>query len=77
MGRFKITTFSDVGDTRRSLFGAALMGIGGVMALGCTIGQAITGVSTLAIGSFLTFPAIVMGGIAGMKRMEAILMAEA
>jgi hypothetical protein len=77
MGRFKLTTFSDVGDTRRSLFGAALMGVGGVMALGCTIGQGVTGVSTLAIGSFLTFAAIVAGGIAGMKRMEAIMMREA
>lgn len=76
MGRFQFTTFSNVADTKRSLFGAALMGIGGVIALGCTVGQAITGVSTLALGSFLTFAAIVTGGFAGMKRMEQILMAE-
>lgn len=50
------------------------MGIGGVMGLGCTIGQGITGVSTLAMGSFLTFAAIVAGGIIGIKRMEAIRM---
>ena len=62
MGRFRITTFSDTGDTLRNLMGAALMGLGGVMALGCTIGQGITGVSTLALGSFLTFAAIVAGG---------------
>ena len=77
MGRFQISTFASVGDTRRSLFGAALMGVGGVMALGCTVGQAITGISTLALGSFLTFAAIVAGGMAGMKRMEAILLEEA
>lgn len=76
MGRFKLTTFASVGDTQRSLFGAALMGIGGVMALGCTVGQAITGISTLALGSFLTFAAIVAGGIIGMRRIEAILMEE-
>ena len=76
MGRFRLTTFSDIGDTKRNLYGAVLMGIGGVMALGCTVGQAITGVSTLALGSFLTFAGIVIGGIVGMKRMEAILMAE-
>ena len=76
MGRFQVSTFASIGDTRRSLFGATLMGIGGVMALGCTVGQAITGVSTLALGSFLTFAAIVAGGMAGMKRMEAILMDE-
>ena len=39
MGRFRIATFSDAGDTLRNLAGAALMGLGGVMALGCTIGQ--------------------------------------
>ena len=76
MGRFRFSTFTDVADTRRNLYGAVLMGIGGVLALGCTVGQAITGVSTLALGSFLTFAAIVVGGIYGMKRMEAILMAE-
>ena len=52
------------------------MGVGGVLATGCTVGQAITGVSTLALGSYLTFAAIVAGGVCGMKRMEAILMAE-
>lgn len=76
MGRFQLSTFSNIGDTKRSLFGAALMGIGGVMALGCTVGQAITGISTLAIGSFLTFGAIVIGGILGMKKLEASLMDE-
>lgn len=77
MGRFAVTTFSDKGDTVRSLFGAALMGVGGVMALGCTVGQGITGLSTLAIGSFITFAAIVAGGVYGMKVFERILMAEA
>lgn len=77
MGRFRLTTFSDPGDTVRNLMGATLMGIGGVLALGCTIGQAITGVSTLAIGSFLTFAAIVTGGIHGLRTLERWLMAEA
>jgi uncharacterized membrane protein YedE/YeeE len=76
MGRFQFTTFSDKGDTLRNLVGAALMGVGGVLALGCTVGQAITGVSTLAIGSFLTFAAIVAGGVWGMKLLERWLMAE-
>lgn len=76
MGRFRLTTFTDIADTRRNLYGAVLMGIGGVMALGCTVGQAITGVSTLALGSYLTFAGIVIGGRYGMKRMEEILMAE-
>ena len=77
MGRFRWSTFSDVGDTTRCLFGAVLMGIGGVFALGCTVGQAITGVATLAAGSFLTFAAIVAGGMYGMKKLEQVLAGEA
>jgi uncharacterized membrane protein YedE/YeeE len=72
MGRFRVATFSGTGDTLRTLGGAALMGIGGVMALGCTVGQAITGVSTLALGSFLTFGAIVAGGFYGLRVLERI-----
>ncbi len=74
-GRFCLTGFADSADTYRSLIGGALMGSGGVIALGCTIGQAVTGVSTLALGSFLAFGAIVLGGIAGLKFLEHQLMA--
>jgi len=73
MGRFHLTTFSDVGDTLRNLAGAALMGVGGVMALGCTVGQAVTGVSTLAVGAFLTFAAIVIGGFQGLRLLERLI----
>jgi hypothetical protein len=75
MGRFGFSTFSDKGDTLRNLGGAALMGVGGVMALGCTVGQAITGVSTLAVGSFLTFAAIVAGGFWGLRVLERRILA--
>ncbi len=77
MGRFRLLTFSDPGDTVRSLLGAAMMGIGGVMALGCTVGQGITGVSTLALGSFVTLAAIVAGAVVGLKALERWLMSEA
>jgi hypothetical protein len=43
------------------------MGFGGVTALGCTIGQGISGLSTLALGSFITFASIVAGCAATMK----------
>ena len=69
-GNLRLATFSDASDTLRNLFGAVLMGIGGVLALGCTLGQAVTGVSTLAMGSMLAFVAIVAGGVAGVKTME-------
>jgi hypothetical protein len=70
MGRFRLTTFADVDDTVRNLTGAAMMGIGGVMALGCTVGQAVTGISTLALGSLLSFGAIVAGGFLGLQLLE-------
>ena len=43
------------------------MGFGGVTALGCTIGQGLSGVSTLALGSFLAVGAIVAGCVAALK----------
>jgi uncharacterized protein len=76
MGRFRVSTFSDTNDTLRSMLGAALMGTGGVMALGCTVGQAVTGVSTLGVGSFLTFASIVIGGRQGLGVLERILLAD-
>lgn len=69
-GRLKLATFFDPQDTVRNLFGAVLMGIGGVLALGCTVGQAVTGTATLAAGSFLVFAALVGGGVIGLKTME-------
>jgi uncharacterized protein len=76
MGRLRITTFADAGDTVRNLTGAALMGVGGVMALGCTVGQSVTGVSTLALGSLVTFAAIVAGGLLGLRLLERWIGAE-
>ena len=77
MGRFRLAGFSDTGDMMRNLSGAALMGVGGVLALGCTVGQAITGVSTLALGSLLTFAAIIAGGFWGLRVLERQIMASA
>ena len=54
-------------DTANHVVGGMLMGFGGVTALGCTIGQGLTGFSTLALGSILTFLAIVAGAALTMK----------
>lgn len=64
---FRIEWFFDVKDFVTHLIGAILMGFGGVLALGCTIGQGITGVSTLAIGSIATLFAIIFGSALTMK----------
>ena len=66
-GNFRIEWFAGGGDFVRHLMGGLLMGIGGVLSLGCTFGQAITGASTLALGSFITFAAIVLGAALTMK----------
>jgi uncharacterized protein len=64
---FRWEGFRDAEDTANHIVGGMLMGFGGITALGCTIGQAITGFSTLALGSIMTFIAIVAGSAATMK----------
>ncbi|MBT9477783.1 YeeE/YedE family protein [Polaromonas sp.] len=64
---FRWEGFRDVQDTANHLVGATLMGVGGVAAMGCTIGQGLSGISTLSATSFVAVAAIVMGCIAGLK----------
>jgi hypothetical protein len=64
---FRWEGFASVEDLANHLIGAALMGFGGVTALGCTIGQGLSGVSTLAVGSILTLLAIVGGCLAAIR----------
>lgn len=65
--RFRWEGFADIGDTRAHMLGAVLMGFGGVTAMGCTIGQGVTGVSTLALGSFMALGAMMLGCWATLK----------
>ena len=64
---FRIEWFASLGDFANHFIGAILMGFGGTLALGCTIGQGVTGVSTLAAGSFITLVAIIFGSAMTMK----------
>ena len=66
-GKFRWEGFRNAEDTGMHMLGGLLMGFGGITALGCTIGQGISGFSTLALGSILTFAAIVAGSAATMK----------
>jgi uncharacterized membrane protein YedE/YeeE len=68
-GKFRLEGFASLDDLRQQLLGAVLMGFGGVTAIGCTIGQGLTGLSTLAIGSFIAVGAIVAGSVATLKYM--------
>ena len=64
---FRWEGFRDAEDTAYHIVGGVLMGFGGITALGCTIGQAVTGFSTLALGSIITFISIVAGSALTMK----------
>jgi len=66
-GKFRLETFSDRSDMVRHMVGGVLMGFGGVLALGCTIGQGITGMSTLALGSLMALISIIFGSALTMK----------
>lgn len=59
-GRLRLERHRRPQDLVRSILGGALLGVGGVLALGCTVGQGITGVSTLALGSLLATAATVL-----------------
>jgi hypothetical protein len=65
--QFRWEGFASMEDLRTQLIGAVLMGFGGVTAIGCTIGQGLSGVSTLAVGSFIALTGIVGGAVATMK----------
>jgi hypothetical protein len=65
--RFRWEGFASIEDLVNHLAGGVLMGFGGVTALGCTIGQGLSGISTLAIGSFLALAGILGGCIVALK----------
>lgn len=64
---FRWEGFRDARDTGTHLLGAVLMGVGGVCAMGCTVGQGLSGISTLSASSFVALAAIIAGCVAGLK----------
>jgi uncharacterized membrane protein YedE/YeeE len=66
-GKFRLEYFVGRDDMLRHIAGGILMGFGGVLALGCTVGQGITGMSTLALGSLMALVSIVFGSALTMK----------
>lgn len=66
-GRFRWEWFTTREDFLRHAAGAVLMGVGGVLALGCSVGQGITGVSTLALGSWLALAAMIIGAATALR----------
>jgi uncharacterized membrane protein YedE/YeeE len=66
-GTFRWEGFTNVEDMGNHLVGAVLMGVGGVTAMGCTLGQGLSGISTLSMGSVLALVGIVAGGVAALR----------
>jgi uncharacterized membrane protein YedE/YeeE len=65
--RFRWEGFVSAQHMLRSMGGAALMGAGGAMALGCSVGQGLSGLSTLALASFVAVAGILLGTAAGLR----------
>ncbi len=66
-GEFRLQNFSDSGSLLKHLAGGVLMGFGGITALGCTIGQGLTGLAMLSAGAVLTVAGIVAGAIVAVR----------
>ena len=64
---FRWEGFAGAEDTANHLVGAVLMGVGGVAAMGCTVGQGLSGLSTLSATSFVAVSAIIAGAVAALK----------
>ena len=64
---FRWEGFRDAEDTANHLGGAVLMGVGGVAAMGCTVGQGLSGIATLSATSFVAVAAIVTGAVVALK----------
>jgi uncharacterized membrane protein YedE/YeeE len=78
-GRFHLEGYSSPQHMLRSVGGAALMGAGGAMAYGCSIGQGLTGLSTLALASFVAVAGILLGsalGLRGLLRVQPLVRAQ-
>ena len=65
--QFRLSWFASFRDFVVNAVGGILMGIGGVLALGCTIGQGISGLSTLAVGSIIVLVAIIFSSAVTLK----------
>jgi uncharacterized membrane protein YedE/YeeE len=61
----KAEGFDSPGHMARYALGGAMMGFGGILALGCTIGAGLSGMSTLSLGSLIALAAIITGGAVG------------
>ena len=72
-GSFRWEGFRNAEDTANHLMGGVLMGVGGVTAMGCTIGQGLSGISTLSLNAIVALAAIVLGAVVSLRQQAARL----
>jgi uncharacterized membrane protein YedE/YeeE len=70
---FRLESFANARDLGQHLIGAVLMGVGGVTAMGCTVGQGLSGLSTLSLNAVLAMVAIVLGAVVALRQQAARL----
>lgn len=68
-GHFRWEACEDPRELRRQIVGASIMGIGAVLAMGCSVGQGITAFSVLAYSAPVTFIAIYIGARIGLRQL--------
>jgi uncharacterized protein len=73
-GTFQFEGFSSTQDTALHLIGGLCMGVGGVTAGGCTVGQGLSGLSTLSVTSMIALTGIMLGGVLGLRLQLRLLM---
>jgi uncharacterized protein len=64
---FRWEGFGSTEDVANHIVGGILMGVGGVTAMGCTVGQGLSGISTLSATSFVAVGAILLGAVGAFK----------
>jgi uncharacterized protein len=68
-GLFRWEACEDPRELRRQILGAAIMGVGAVLAVGCTVGQGVSAMSLLAYGAPLTLAGIFLGAMLGLRQL--------
>ena len=71
-GMFRWEACEDPRELGRQVGGAALMGIGGVIALGCSVGQGVSAFATLAWSAPVTLAAMAAGALFGLRRLIGV-----
>jgi len=71
--RFKIVWFNSIGELLRYAVGGVMVGIGGILGMGCTLGQGVAGTSTLSLGSFVDLFALMLGAYVGIRMQKQFM----